>query len=100
MELEEQKQEEEELGSPIIIFDGDKEMMAERKSILRSSIKKSSSLKPRKEVKKPEEPKPQKKEKEYAMKYRVLKVKTGDGIFEYAEFDWSKHNLISLKTKP
>tara|TARA_B110000305_G_C19034329_1_gene445222 strand:- start:124 stop:288 length:165 start_codon:yes stop_codon:yes gene_type:complete len=53
--LEEQK--EEELGSPIIIFDGDKEMMAERKSILRSSMKKSSILKPRREVKKPEEPK-------------------------------------------
>ena len=77
--LEQDQLAEEEMSSPIIIFDGDKE---QKKSALRSSLKRSPT-------KKVEEP--PKKVKDYAMKYRVLKIRPGEQPDESAHIDLSRY---------
>ena len=85
--LEQELQALEEAESPIVIFDGDKE----KKSVLRSSFKKSQ----KNDIKYV----PPKKVKEYAMKYRVLKIRAGEEPDETSLIDVTKYQAINLRSK-
>ena len=77
--------------SPIVIFDGDER---DRPPALKSNLKKSVQSIREMMVMTP------RKEKSYAFKYRVFKVKTRDPIEEAGEYDFSKHQVVNLQVNP
>lgn len=87
-----------------MIYDGDKEAQAATQRQLKSALKANSSFKNKEDEVQPQptphlRPVENYKEKEYAFKYRVVRIKSGDPPEEAGEIDLSKFQVVNLRGK-
>ena len=102
--LKKQIDQQNENASPIVIYDGDKEAQAATQRQLKSALKANSSFKNKEDEVQPQatpqlRPVENYKEKEYAFKYRVIRIKSGDPPEEAGEIDLSKFQVVNLRGK-